>query len=67
MSTQERTLVLGTLNEFGRMLDFYLDGRPVVEVALHLAECPCSPLGMGRPRDAARELFAAPTLRLVKE
>ena len=59
--------VLGTLTEFGKMLDFYLDGRPVVEVALHLAESPCSPLGMGRPRDAARELFTAPRLRLVKE
>lgn len=58
--------VLGTMNEFGRMLDFYLDGRPLPDVALHLAEAPCSPLGMERPRDAARELFAAADLRLVK-
>jgi len=58
--------VLGTINEFGRMLDSYLDGRPLPEVALHLAEAPCSPLGMDRPRDAARELFAAANLRLVK-
>lgn len=52
--------VLGTMNDFGRMLDFYLDGRSLAEVSLHLAEAPCSPLAMGRPRDAARELFAAP-------
>jgi hypothetical protein len=65
--------VLGTINDFGRMLEVYLDGRPVVEVALHLAEAPCGPLKMGRPRDAARELFAQrwigsnkPNLRLVK-
>jgi hypothetical protein len=58
--------VLGTINDFGRALDFYLDGRPLPEVALHLAEAPCSPIGMERPRDVARELFSAPTLRLVK-
>lgn len=58
--------VLGTLNDFGRMLEAYLDGRPFPEVALHLAEAPCSLIGMGRPRDAARELFAAANLRLVK-
>lgn len=57
---------LGTMNDFGRMLDFYLDARPLVEVALHLAEAPCGPLKMGRPRDAARDLFAAAGLRLVK-
>ena len=58
--------VLGTMNDFGRMLDFYLDARPLVEVALHLAEAPCGPLKMGKPRDAARELFAATGLRLVR-
>ena len=65
--------VLGTINDFGRMLEVYLDGRPIVEVALHLAEAPCGPLKMGRPRNAARELFdqscigsKKPNLRLVK-
>lgn len=65
--------VLGTINDFGRMLEVYLDGRPIVEVALHLAEAPCGPLEMARPRDAARELFARswigsnrPNLRMVK-
>ncbi len=64
-STNDRR-VLGTLNDFGRMLEVYLDGRPLPEVARHLAEAPCSPIGMERPRDVARELFSAPTLRLVK-
>ena len=58
--------VLGTLNDFGRMLEVYLDGRSLPDVALHLAEAPCSPIGMARPRDMARELFSAPALRLVK-
>ena len=46
--------VLGTINEFGRMLEVYLDGRPLPEVALHLSDTPCSPIGMDRPRAAAR-------------
>lgn len=58
--------VLGTINDFGRTLDFYVDGRPLPEVALHLAETPCSPIGMNRPRDVARELFSLPALRLLK-
>lgn len=58
--------VLGTINDFGRMLEAYLDGRPMPEVALHLAEAPCSPIGMERPKDVARELFSTPALRLVK-
>jgi hypothetical protein len=73
VATTNDRRVLGTINDFGRMLEVYLDGRPVVEVALHLAEAPCGPLKMGRPRDAARELFAQswigsnkPNLRLVK-
>jgi len=40
---------------------------PMALGALHLAEAPCSPIGMDRPRDVARELFASPALRLVKE
>ena len=47
--------VLGTINDFGRALDFIVDGRPLPEVALHLAETPCSPIGMQRPRDVTRE------------
>jgi hypothetical protein len=58
--------VLGSMNDFVRMLDAYLDGRPLVEVALHLAQAPCSPLGMVSPRRTTMALFAAPALRLVK-
>lgn len=61
--TNERTVakandrqVLGTINGFGGML----------ELSLPLAETPCSPIGMNRPRDMARELFSALALRLVK-
>jgi hypothetical protein len=57
---------LGTIDDSGRMLEVYLDGRSLPEVALHLAEAPCSAIGMERPRDVARELFAAPELRLAK-
>lgn len=64
-STNDRR-VLGTINDFGRALDFFVDGRPLPEVALHLAETPCSPIGMERPRDVARKLFSLPALRLVK-
>jgi hypothetical protein len=58
--------ILGSLNDFANLLDAYLDGRPLTEVALHMADAPCSPLGMGRPLDAARERFSRPVLRLVK-
>lgn len=51
--------VLGAINDFGRMLEVYLDGRPLPEVALHLAEAPCGPIGMERPNDVAREVFRA--------
>ena len=58
--------VLGTINDFGRMLEVYLERRSMPEAALHLAEAPCGPIGMQRPRDAARELFSAPGFHLVK-
>lgn len=57
--------VLGTINDFGRMLDAYVDGRPLPEIALHLAQAPCSPIGMERPKDEARKLFSGAMLRLV--
>jgi hypothetical protein len=59
--------VLGTINDFGRMLGAYVDGRPLPEVALHLAQAPCSPIGMERPKDEARKVFSRPTMRLVRE
>lgn len=62
--TNDRT-VLGTINDFGRALDYFMD-LPLPEIALRLAETPCSPIGMERPKDVARELFASSALRLVK-
>ena len=58
--------VLGTINDFGRMLEVYVDRRSLPEVALHLAEAPCSPIGMERPRDVARQVFSTPALHVVK-
>jgi hypothetical protein len=58
--------VLGSMNDFVRMLDSHLDGRPLVEVALELAEAPCGPLGMESPRRKTVALFTGPGLRLVK-
>jgi hypothetical protein len=66
VTTTNDRRVLGTITDFGRMLEAYLDGRPLPEVALHLAEAPCSPIGMERPRDLACDFFSAPVLRLVK-
>jgi hypothetical protein len=51
--------VLGSMNDFGRMIDSYLDHRSFVEVALLLAQAPCSPIGMASPRDATMARFAA--------
>lgn len=50
---------MGTINDFGRMLNVYLDGRSLPEVALHPAEAPAGPIGMERPKDEARQLFSA--------
>jgi hypothetical protein len=58
--------VLGSMNDFVRMLEAYFDGRPLVEVAPQLAEAPCGPLGMQSPRRTTVALFTAPALRLVK-
>lgn len=59
--------VLGSMNDFTNMLDAHLDGRALTEVALHLAESPCSPLGMQTPRAVTVSLFSTPTLRLVRD
>ncbi len=58
--------VLGSMNDFVRMLDKDLDGRPLLEVALQLAEAPCGPLGMESPLKTTTALFAGSALRLVK-
>ncbi len=66
VSTSNDRRVTGTLVDFAGLLEGYLDARPLVEVALHLAKAPCSPSGMECARDVTRELFAVPRLRLVK-
>ncbi len=61
--------ILGSMNDFAFMAEGYaehFDGLSLRDVALKLAEAPCSPLGMNNPRDATRALFSVPTLRLVK-
>jgi len=58
--------VLGSMNDFANMLDVYLDERTMNDVALHLAEAPCGPLGMKSPREATLAVFSTPTLRLVR-
>jgi hypothetical protein len=48
--------VLGTLNDFLRMLPFELErGGSLLDAALWLAKAPCSVLGMASPRDATLE------------
>lgn len=59
--------VLGSMLDFANMLEWYLDRRSFQEVALHLAESPCSPLNMDCPTERTRKLFRTPALRLVKE
>jgi hypothetical protein len=66
VTTTNDRRVLGSMNDFMRMLDAYLDDRTLTEVALHLAEAPCSALGMHSPREATLALFSTPTLRLVR-
>jgi hypothetical protein len=41
--------ILGSITDLGWSLEAYLDGRPLVDVAVHLADTPCGPLGMKQP------------------
>jgi hypothetical protein len=66
MSTTNDRRVLGSMTDFANMLEAYLDERSLTDVALHLAEAPCSPLGMNSPREATLALFSTPSLRLVR-
>jgi hypothetical protein len=66
MAPTDNRRVLGSMTDFTNMLDAYLDDRSLTDVALHLADSPCSPLGMNNPREATLALFSAPGLRLVR-
>jgi hypothetical protein len=73
VTTTNDRRVLGTLNDFSKMLDFYLDERSLLEVSIHLADTPCSPIEWQSPRAATLAQFSKvgsdptyPALRLVK-
>jgi len=52
--------ILGSLNDFDRMFDEELArSTTLVEAALRLAEAPCGPISMRRPKDVAVELLSA--------
>jgi len=53
--------VLGSMNDFVRMLDSYRGTGTLLEVSLHLAETPCGPLRMNSPREETIRVFALPT------
>jgi hypothetical protein len=53
--------VLGSMNDFVRMLDPYRDAGSLLEVSLRLAETPCGPLRMSSPREETVRVFALPT------
>jgi hypothetical protein len=53
--------VLGTLNDFSRMLRHFYESHPgatLHEYARELGEAPCGPLGYDRPKDVAPRLLA---------
>jgi len=56
--TRSRQL-LGTMNDFDRMLDHYLVREGLAEAALHLAKAPCSPIGMKSPNEVAAEILVS--------
>ncbi len=50
--------VLGSMTDFKHLLHIHLDaGDSPHEASLRMADAPCSPLGMDRPRDVALSLF----------
>ena len=52
--------VLGSMNDFDRMLDYRLAaGREFIEAALELSKAPCGPIGMERPKDLAVGLLTS--------
>lgn len=59
--------VLGSMNDFAYLMEAYRErSTSLLEVALNMAEAPCSPIGMNSPRRATLELFSKPRLRLVE-
>src|SRR5438093_774093 len=52
--------VLGSMNDFVRMLDSYRGAGSLLEVSLRLAETPCGPLRMNSPREETNRAFTVP-------
>ena len=56
----ENRRILGSMTDFAWLLDSYLTpGRSLEDVALHLAEAPCGPIGMLSPDDVAPRLLSS--------
>jgi len=50
--------ILGSLNDFVRLAEpFLVGGTSLLDVALHLADAPCSPIAMESPRRATLAVF----------
>jgi hypothetical protein len=58
--------VLGSLNDFARLLETHLGEGPLVDVGIRLAEMPCRPLDMARPRDEAVRVLSVARARLFE-
>lgn len=50
--------VLGSINDFVRLLKAYLEDRTPMEAALKLAGAPCKPIGWANPGERTREGLA---------
>jgi hypothetical protein len=55
--------VVGTMVEFARMLEVYVDDGSLPDVSRHLARAPCMPLKPGccLPNEVTRKFFAPST------
>jgi hypothetical protein len=62
-SSTKSKRILGTLNDFARILKLELPYRPLrspLEWAMYLGETPCTPLGGLLPREVSLSLLTAP-------
>jgi len=55
--------VLGSMNDFVRMLDSYRGAGTLLDVSLRLAETPCGPVRMNSPQEETIRVFALPASR----
>jgi hypothetical protein len=57
--------VLGSTNDFSRMLDAYVgEEASLVDIAVELTDTPCGPLGMETPRRVTERLFLGVSTKL---